>query len=214
MKKYPVTNTDNFEGTFPIRLELRIKNSLLVKARENLGYTQKKAAQEIGISPQSLSGYESMKRYPSIETKKKICDYYRNMGSFLFEDDVFPEQLQLVQNHPPKYVKEAYIRKNEFIIDSDIDPDSLPSPVINQETGCYNKDLLEQTRRVLVTLTPREEKVLRMRFGIGEGEHSYEEAGYVFSVVKERIRQIEAKALKKLRHTTRSRKLKKFILDK
>jgi len=73
-------------------------------------------------------------------------------------------------------------------------------------------NLSEQTRKVLATLTPREEKVLRMRFGIGEkADHTLEEVGSDFAVTRERIRQIEAKALRKLRHPTRSRKLKHFI---
>ena len=73
-------------------------------------------------------------------------------------------------------------------------------------------NLAEQTRKVLATLTPREEKVLRMRFGIGEkADHTLEEVGQDFTVTRERIRQIEAKALRKLRHPTRSRKLKNFI---
>jgi RNA polymerase primary sigma factor len=73
-------------------------------------------------------------------------------------------------------------------------------------------NLAEQTRKVLATLTPREEKVLRMRFGIGEkADHTLEEVGQDFAVTRERIRQIEAKALRKLRHPTRSKKLKSFI---
>jgi len=73
-------------------------------------------------------------------------------------------------------------------------------------------NMAEQTRKVLATLTPREEKVLRMRFGIGEkADHTLEEVGQDFAVTRERIRQIEAKALRKLRHPTRSRKLKSFI---
>ena len=72
--------------------------------------------------------------------------------------------------------------------------------------------LAEQTRKILATLTPREEKVLRMRFGIGEkSDHTLEEVGRDFTVTRERIRQIEAKALRKLRHPTRSKKLKTFI---
>lgn len=75
-----------------------------------------------------------------------------------------------------------------------------------------SQNLAEQTRKVLATLTPREEKVLRMRFGIGEkADHTLEEVGQDFTVTRERIRQIEAKALRKLRHPTRSRKLKSFI---
>lgn len=78
--------------------------------------------------------------------------------------------------------------------------------------AAINMNLSEQTRKVLATLTPREEKVLRMRFGIGEkADHTLEEVGKDFAVTRERIRQIEAKALRKLRHPTRSKKLKSFI---
>uniref|UniRef100_A0A7C4W0F4 RNA polymerase sigma factor SigA n=1 Tax=Desulfatirhabdium butyrativorans TaxID=340467 RepID=A0A7C4W0F4_9BACT len=78
--------------------------------------------------------------------------------------------------------------------------------------AAVSMNLAEQTRKVLATLTPREEKVLRMRFGIGEkADHTLEEVGQDFAVTRERIRQIEAKALRKLRHPTRSKRLKSFI---
>jgi RNA polymerase primary sigma factor len=68
------------------------------------------------------------------------------------------------------------------------------------------------TKQILSTLTPREEKVLRMRFGIGErSDHTLEEVGRDFSVTRERIRQIEAKALRKLRHPSRAKRLRTFI---
>jgi RNA polymerase primary sigma factor len=74
------------------------------------------------------------------------------------------------------------------------------------------RNLSDQTRRVLSTLAPREERVLKMRFGIGEhGNHTLEEVGQDFEVTRERIRQIEAKALRKLRHPSRSKLLKSFI---
>ena len=72
--------------------------------------------------------------------------------------------------------------------------------------------LEEATRKVLATLTPREERVLRMRFGIGEhSDHTLEEVGQDFEVTRGRIRQIEAKALRKLRHPARSKRLRSFI---
>ena len=84
--------------------------------------------------------------------------------------------------------------------------------VISPSDAVISMNLAEQTRRVLATLTPREEKVLRMRFGIGEkSDHTLEEVGQDFEVTRERIRQIEAKALRKLRHPSRSKRLKSFM---
>ncbi|MBV71640.1 MAG: RNA polymerase sigma factor RpoD [Myxococcales bacterium] len=82
---------------------------------------------------------------------------------------------------------------------------------VSPSEAVVNLSLQEQTRKVLATLTPREEKVLRMRFGIGEkSDHTLEEVGQDFDVTRERIRQIEAKALRKLRHPSRSKRLKAF----
>ena len=73
-------------------------------------------------------------------------------------------------------------------------------------------NLQDQTRRVLKSLTPREEQVLKMRFGVGDGsEHTLEEVGRSFNVTRERIRQIESKALRKLRHPSRAKKLRPFL---
>ncbi len=83
---------------------------------------------------------------------------------------------------------------------------------VSPSEAVISMNLAEQTRRVLATLTPREEKVLRMRFGIGEkSDHTLEEVGQDFEVTRERIRQIEAKALRKLRHPSRAKRLKAFM---
>ncbi len=84
--------------------------------------------------------------------------------------------------------------------------------VISPAEAVININLKEQTESVLKTLTPREEKVIKMRFGLDDGsEHTLEEVGQSFAVTRERIRQIEAKALRKLRHPSRSRKLRAFL---
>ncbi|MCP5463904.1 MAG: RNA polymerase sigma factor RpoD [Deltaproteobacteria bacterium] len=84
--------------------------------------------------------------------------------------------------------------------------------IMSPNEAAMNFNLSDQTKDILETLTPREEKVLRMRFGIGEkSDHTLEEVGRDFSVTRERIRQIEAKALRKLRHPSRAKKLRSFV---
>ena len=145
----------------------------------------------------------------------------------------------LVQEHGREPTPEEIAEKMEFPLDKvrkvlkiAKEPISLETPIGEEEDShlgdfiedkkvispgdaVVNFGLAEQTRSVLRTLTPREEKVLRMRFGIGEkADHTLEEVGRDFSVTRERIRQIEAKALRKLRHPSRSKKLKRFVESK
>ena len=83
---------------------------------------------------------------------------------------------------------------------------------ISPSDAVINLNLREQTAQVLKTLTPREEKIIKMRFGLEDGsEHTLEEVGQNFAVTRERIRQIEAKALRKLRHPSRSHRLRTFL---
>ena len=83
---------------------------------------------------------------------------------------------------------------------------------VSPAEGVINLNLREQTEDVLNTLTPREAEVIKMRFGVGGGgEHTLEEVGRPFAVTRERIRQIEVKALRKLRHPSRSRRLRALL---
>ena len=84
--------------------------------------------------------------------------------------------------------------------------------VVSPSEAVINLNLREQTAEVLKTLSPREEKIIKMRFGLEDGsEHTLEEVGQNFAVTRERIRQIEAKALRKLRHPSRSHRLRAFL---
>jgi RNA polymerase primary sigma factor len=84
--------------------------------------------------------------------------------------------------------------------------------MISPSDAVVNLNLREQTAEVLKTLSPREEKIVKMRFGLQDGsEHTLEEVGQNFAVTRERIRQIEAKALRKLRHPSRSHRLRNFL---
>ncbi|MEE9543908.1 MAG: sigma-70 family RNA polymerase sigma factor, partial [Thermodesulfobacteriota bacterium] len=111
------------------------------------------------------------------------------------------------------------IAKEPISLDTPIgdEGDSLLGDLIEDKEAAVphdemiSNDLMGHMNEVLSTLSPREEKVLRMRFGIGESkDHTLEEVGAHFKVTRERIRQIEAKALRKLRHPKRCRKLKSF----
>jgi RNA polymerase primary sigma factor len=94
-------------------------------------------------------------------------------------------------------------RLGDFVEDKD---------AINPADAAADASLSEETRKVLKTLAPREEKILRMRFGIGEkAEYTLEEVGQNYNVTRERIRQIQAKALRKLQHPERSKVLKEFV---
>jgi RNA polymerase primary sigma factor len=85
---------------------------------------------------------------------------------------------------------------------------------VSPAEAVINVNLKERTEHVLRTLSPREERIIKMRFGLEDGsEHTLEEVGRAFAVTRERIRQIEAKALRKLRHPSRSGKLRLFLDD-
>jgi RNA polymerase primary sigma factor len=122
---------------------------------------------------------------------------------------------------PLEKVRKAFkIAKEPISLDSPIgeDDDSYLADfledhqVVSPIVAAEHRDLSEQTRKVLATLTPREEKILRLRFGIDEkADHTLEEVGQSFVLTRERIRQIEATALRKLRHPSRSRGLRSFV---
>ena len=121
------------------------------------------------------------------------------------------------------------IRKVRKVLKIAKEPVSLETPVGDEEDSslgdfiedknalqpldtAIQSNLSESTTKILASLTPREERVLRMRFGIGMNtDHTLEEVGLQFSVTRERIRQIEAKALRKLKHPSRSKQLKSFL---
>jgi RNA polymerase primary sigma factor len=155
-----------------------------------------------------------------IETINKLVRATRYLVQLLGREPT-PEELAVQMEHP--------VEKVRMVLKIAKEPISLESPVgeeedshlgdfiedknaLNPQDAVLSTNLAENTRRVLGTLSPREEQVLKMRFGIGKnGNHTLEEVGQDFEVTRERIRQIEAKALRKLRHPSRSRLLKSFV---
>jgi RNA polymerase primary sigma factor len=155
-----------------------------------------------------------------IETINKLLRTSRQLVQELGREPTPEEIAQRMDISLDKVRKVMKIAKEPISLETPIgeEEDSLlgdfieDKRVLSPADAVVNMNLQEQTRRVLSTLTPREEKVLRMRFGIGEkSDHTLEEVGQNFDVTRERIRQIEAKALRKLRHPSRSKKLKGFV---
>jgi RNA polymerase primary sigma factor len=155
-----------------------------------------------------------------IETINKIVRTTRQM-LHEFGREPTPEELAVKLAMPVDKIRKVMkIAKEPISLETPVgdEEDSQLGDFIEDKSAiqpldaAINGNLREITTRVLATLTPREERVLRMRFGIGMNtDHTLEEVGQQFSVTRERIRQIEAKALRKLKHPSRSRKLRSFL---
>lgn len=155
-----------------------------------------------------------------IETINKIVRTSRQMLHEIGREPTPEELSEKLQMPLDKVRKVLKIAKEPISLETPIGDeedsnlgDFIPdSNAIQPIDAAIQSNLRETTTRVLASLTPREERVLRMRFGIGMNtDHTLEEVGQQFSVTRERIRQIEAKALRKLKHPSRSRKLRSFL---
>ena len=155
-----------------------------------------------------------------IETINKLVRTSRMLMQQLGREPQ-PEEIAVKMEMPVDKVRKVLkIAKEPISLETPIgdDEDSNLGDFIEDKSALLPVDaaiqsnLRETTTRVLASLTPREERVLRMRFGIGMNtDHTLEEVGQQFSVTRERIRQIEAKALRKLKHPSRSRKMRSFL---
>jgi RNA polymerase primary sigma factor len=155
-----------------------------------------------------------------IETINKLVRAQRHLVQTLGREPT-PEELSAKMELPLDKVRTVLkIAKEPISLETPVgeDEDSSLSDFIEDKSAVSPQDavversLADQTRQVLGTLAPREKRVLEMRFGIGErSNHTLEEVGHDFEVTRERIRQIEAKALRKLRHPSRSKLLKGFV---
>jgi RNA polymerase primary sigma factor len=155
-----------------------------------------------------------------IETINKIVRTSRQMLHEIGREPTPEELSEKLQMPLDKVRKVLKIAKEPISLETPIGDeedsnlgDFIPDTnAIQPIDAAIQSNLRETTTRVLASLTPREERVLRMRFGIGMNtDHTLEEVGQQFSVTRERIRQIEAKALRKLKHPSRSRKLRSFL---
>ena len=209
MSKRQYTTTT--EEGFNVRLEARLKNAELIGAREIAGLTIKETAERIGISYGYYLDCESMRAYPSEETQGKICEFYRNSGVFLLEEDVFPKELKKL-DLKRKYIGEKTIPKVELLSLSTGEFDRKLLPVVGGEIEKKVEDdeLHAKLNRILSKLSHRQEQIIRMRFGIDEESKTYEKIGKIFDVSRERIRQIEKEVMQKLEYYSKKENLKSF----
>jgi RNA polymerase primary sigma factor len=170
----------------------------------------------------SLSDQSRTIRVPvhMIETINKIVRTRRQMLSEIGREPTPEEIAKKLGMTLEKVRKTLKIAKEPLSLETPIgeEGDSHLGDLIEDPNAilpidaAIQSNLRETTTRMLASLTPREERVLRMRFGLGtNSDHTLEEVGLQFSVTRERIRQIEAKALRKLRHPSRSRELRSFL---
>ena len=150
---------------------------------------------------------------------KSFC-FFENIDKVEYSNDeqvIIMEDLLRLKLEQNPYVKKKLLQTGDYLIVEDSPKDDFwgwgPNRDGNNQLGKLWMKLREELDEVLATLTEREERVLRLRFGLIDGrQRTLEEVGKEFNVTRERIRQIEAKALRKLKHPSRSKKLKDFMI--
>ena len=155
-----------------------------------------------------------------IETINKLVRLQRTMQQELGREPTTEELAVRMELSPSKVRRVLRIAQKPISLQTPVGEEEesnlgdflVDSRMVSPSDAVINLNLREQTAEVLKTLSPREEKIVKMRFGLQDGsEHTLEEVGQNFAVTRERIRQIEAKALRKLRHPSRSHRLKNFL---
>ena len=192
-------------------------NYTLRNDRVDVGYTMSQLAELVGVSTSAISSYDRLRAIPEPLIAKRIAitlneRLHRTDNIENYVAQLFPEKLR-------KYVEEIRDEREGFPKDALTyavhlrakKEGKLPSQDNPVENAQYN-DLIERMSKVMSTLSYREREILKSRMGL-EGEHSssYEEIGKVFGVTEERIKQIEAKAIRKLQQPSRSQQLVNFL---
>lgn len=191
--------------TNPVRLRLIPYNARLIDARKARRWTQKDLGLLTGISSSHLGHIETLRTIPSQQARDEICSALE-----LSEDYLFPTSLMEALRDGSFGHRVVELEENQL--------QQLPRarpPMITQDGTLeveMTLDLKKELADVLSGLTARERKVLSLRYGLGGGSpKTLEEVGLVFDRTRECIRVIEAKALRKLRHPARSRRLKDYL---
>ncbi|MDO8467950.1 MAG: sigma factor-like helix-turn-helix DNA-binding protein [Nanoarchaeota archaeon] len=201
------------DKNFNVRLEIRVKNAELVKAREALGLNQRQAAELIGTAPYVLGQLELLHRYPSKRMQEKICFAYRNAGYFILEEDVFPESLKQIKVKG-KYITEREIPESNLISLSDTSQRLLPQVEPEAPNKIYGEEIHSAIINVLDELDERRRTAVMMHFGIDQDrEYTFEEIGKYLGVGGARVGQLVNSALEKLKHPSRKKNLVEVFRD-
>ena len=191
-----------------VNLRLLTSNTRLVAVRKAKGLIQAEAAQGIGMAVSRYEAIERLQRLPREEDMAKIAGYFRQPVSNLFPDALLAAMeagvfdRRYIELTAPEIISLTEAQHLRLTYDGE-------GRMIDEIS---RKELRERIDEVLETLEPREREVLRLRFGLDDGvAKTLEDVGPYFNVTKERIRQIEAKALRLLRHPRRSRRLKDYL---
>ncbi|MFA4953209.1 MAG: sigma factor-like helix-turn-helix DNA-binding protein [Candidatus Pacearchaeota archaeon] len=201
------------DKNFNIRLEVRVKNAELIRARESLGLNQRQAAELIGIHQINLSNYELLKTYPLQETQERICGAYRKAGYFLIEEDAFPERLRNVKLKG-KFIAEREIPIENLLPLSSISERLIPSVEPEAVGKIYQEQMQSAVKDILFELDERKRTAIMMYFGINQDrEYTCEEIAKHLGVCHGRVNQLINDSLVKLRHPKRRKKLLPFVED-
>ena len=204
-------NTEEDELVNEYRVKVTVKNNLILTAIEKAGYKNPSAfCRENGIAPTALSGLISMKNPPLMVTGE-FSESAKNLMEILClaPTDLWTSEqltLRLRHNSAERDVNLDGMRAALGINAEDALLLVAPSP----EEAMEEKDIQNLIEEQLSSILPREAKVLRMRYGIGCPEHTLEEIGRSLDVTRERIRQIEIGAMRKLKHPQRGKVLKQL----
>lgn len=195
------------DGINPLRIRFIPCNARLVDARKAKGWNQNVLSRLTGIQQHRISQIETLRVEPHDDEKGELADALECDCSYLFPIKL----MELIRSGviPEKRLAEFGEEKIIRLTAARVGLLQEASPDLEEvDRNVDNKLLKEQVRTILETLHPREQRVLILRYGLDDGNaRTYEEVGIVLGVTRERIRQIEAKALQKLRHPSRSKQL-------
>ncbi len=193
--------------TNPVRLRLIPYNARIIATRQAKGWTQKDVALLTGLSIKDLSSIETLRMIPSQQAMDELCSALEVTQDYLFPQELIEALREGVFDHRSAELGENQIAR--LIAEKRaglLPPGPQPGNVVDHAF------LVDAISQVLDELKPREKEVIELRFGLkGQGPLTLEGVGFKIGVNRERVRQIEEQALRKLRHPVRSKRLRDYV---